>query len=64
MCEPRNMLYHEICYNTHMRRGQTMVEYVVTLSALLVVAALLWSLSGVAVRYSARTDHLVAGEYP
>ncbi len=47
-----------------MRRGQTMVEYVVTLSALLVVAALLWSLSGVAVRYSARTDHLVAGEYP
>ena len=43
---------HEICYNTHMRRGQTMVEYVVTLSALLVVG------------YSARTDHLVAGEYP
>lgn len=41
-----------------------MVEYVVTLSALLVVAALLWSLSGVAVRYSVRTERLVAGEYP
>lgn len=47
-----------------MRKGQTMVEYIVTMSALLAVVAVLWSLSGVAKRYSARTERLVTSEYP
>lgn len=41
-----------------------MVEYVVTLAALLVVGVVLWSLIGVISKYSVRSERLVASEYP
>lgn len=41
-----------------------MVEYVVTLAALLVVASLLWSLTGLIADYSVRSERLVSSEYP
>ena len=51
-------------FGHHARRGQSAVEYVLTLAGLLVVVAILWGLAGVAVRHAARTESLVASEYP
>ena len=47
-----------------MRKGQTMVEYVIVFAALLGVVAVLYSLVGVISRYSVRSEKLVSSEYP
>jgi hypothetical protein len=47
-----------------MRKGQTMIEYVLVLTALLGVVGVLWSLVGVVSRYSVRSEKLVSSEYP
>ena len=47
-----------------LRKGQAMLEYVLAFAGLLVVVAILWGLVSVAVWYAARTDSLVASEYP
>lgn len=41
-----------------------MLEYVLSLAALLVVVLVLWGLVDVATRYAVRTERLVASEYP
>ena len=55
-------------YNTRraagLRPGQAMLEYMLSLAALLVVAALLWGLVGVALRFADRTEDLVSSECP
>ena len=55
-------------YNTRshgsMRRGQAMLEYVLSLAALMVVVAILWGLVGVALRYADRTEDLVTSDCP
>ncbi|MBS7287009.1 MAG: hypothetical protein KIH06_07090 [Kiritimatiellae bacterium] len=47
-----------------MRKGQTMVEYVIVFAALLGVVAVVYSLVGVISRYSVRSEKLVSSEYP
>ena len=47
-----------------MRRGQAMLEYVLSLAALMVVVAILWGLVGVALRYADRTEDLVTSDCP
>ena len=55
-------------YNTRQalasRPGQAMLEYVLSLSAMLVVVAILSGLVGVALRYSDRTESLVTSDSP
>ena len=55
-------------YNTRrrgrMRRGQAMLEYMLSLAALMVVVAILWGLVGVALRYADRTEDLVTSDCP
>ena len=46
------------------RRGQTMVEYIMVLAAMLVVSVVMWHVV-VAIRNStARTERLVRSDYP
>lgn len=55
-------------YNTRrpvgLRTGQAMLEYVLSLAALMVVVAILWGLVGVALRYADRTESLVTSDCP
>ena len=57
-----------LCYNTDMkfrgRRGQTMVEYVLIFTALLVVIGSLTYLLGATKRAVVRTERLVGSDYP
>jgi len=46
------------------RRAQAMLEYVLSLAAMLVVVALLSTLVVVALRYADRTEDLVTSECP
>jgi hypothetical protein len=41
-----------------------MLEYVLSLAAMMVVVAILWGLAGVALRYADRTEDLVSSECP
>lgn len=41
-----------------------MLEYVLSLAALLVVVAILWGLIDVALRYADRTESYVSSDYP
>ena len=58
----------DLWYNTRraggLRPGQAMLEYVLSLAALLVVVSLLWGLVGVALRFADRTEDLVSSECP
>jgi len=58
----------DLWYNTHrwsrQRPGQAMLEYVLSLAAMMVVVAILWGLAGVALRYADRTEDLVSSECP
>ena len=47
-----------------MRRGQAMLEYVLSLAGLVVVVGILWGLVAVAVRYADRTETLVTSDCP
>ena len=55
-------------YNTRrecgLRHGQAALEYVLSLAALMVVAAILWGLVGVVLRHADRTEDLVSSECP
>ena len=55
-------------YNTRgvpgLRRGQAMLEYVITLVALVVVVSILWGLVGVTLRYADRAEDLVTTDCP
>lgn len=55
-------------YNTGMevrfRRGQSLLEYVLAFSSLLVVIAILSGLVIVTRTYAVRTQKLVSGDYP
>ena len=57
-----------IWYNTRWRRcarrGQAMLEYVLSLAGLMVVVGILWGLVAVAVRYADRTENLVTSDCP
>lgn len=58
----------ELWYNTRCggraRRGQAMLEYVLSLASLMVVVGILWGLVGVALRYADRTEDLVTSDCP
>ena len=47
-----------------LRPGQAALEYVLSLAALIVVAAILWGLVGVVLRHADRTEDLVSSECP
>jgi len=47
-----------------MRKGQAMLEHVLSLAGLLVVVGTLWCLVRAAVRYAERTENLVAADCP
>ena len=47
-----------------MRPGQAMLEYMLSLAALMIVVAILWGLVGVAMRYADRTENLVTSDSP
>ena len=55
-------------YNTRsvgkLRPGQAMLEYMLSLAALMIVVAILWGLVGVAMRYADRTENLVTSDSP
>ena len=55
-------------YNTGMfgraRKGQAMLEYVLSFASLLVVVGILWGLVAVVVRHAERTESLVAADCP
>ena len=55
-------------YNTRWRGrarcGQAMLEYVLSLAALMVVVGILWGLVGVALRHADRTEALVTADCP
>lgn len=46
------------------RRAQTMVEYVLTLAAMLVVVAVMWHVIHAVKQSSDRTERLVRSDYP
>ena len=58
----------DLWYNTRraavLRPGQTALEYVLSLAALMVVAVILWGLVGVVLRHADRTEDLVSSECP
>ena len=58
----------EMWYNTGMfgrsRKGQAMLEYVLSFASLLVVVGILWGLVAVVVRHAERTESLVAADCP
>ena len=47
-----------------MKSGQAMLEYVLSLAALLVLIGILWGLVHVSARYAERTENLVSSDYP
>ncbi len=47
-----------------MRRGQALLEYVLSLAGVVVVFGILWTLTGTAVRYAVRTEKLLCSDYP
>ena len=47
-----------------MRKGQAMLEYVLSLAGLLVVVGILWGLVAVAFRHAERTENLVTSDCP
>lgn len=46
------------------RRGQAVLEYVLSFAALLIVFGIVWKLVDVSVRYADRTEALVSDGYP
>ena len=50
--------------NVRMRRGQAMLEYVLSFVSLLVVIGILWGLVRAAVRHGERTESLVRSDCP
>lgn len=53
-----------MCYNTFMRKGQALLEYVLALAGMLVVSAILWYVVSAAIKCAVRTENLVSSEYP
>ena len=47
-----------------MRRGQAMLEYVLSFVSLLVVVGILWGFVRAAVRHGERTENLVTSDCP
>lgn len=47
-----------------LRRGQAMMEYILSFAMLLVVVSILWGMVSVTKRYSERTENLVASDCP
>lgn len=64
----RGLANVDLWYNTRgfrsLRPGQAMLEYVLSLAALMVVVAILWGLVGAALRYADRTEDLVTADCP
>lgn len=58
----------DLWYNRSMklryRKGQTMVEYVLCVIALLVVGSAMWYLVGATKRSVHRTENLISSDYP
>ena len=57
-------LWYNKAMNVRMRRGQAMLEYVLSFVSLLVVVGILWGLVRVAVRHRERTESLVTSDSP
>ena len=57
-------LWYNKTMNVRMRRGQAMLEYVLSLAGLLVVVGILWGLVAVAFRHAERTENLVTSDCP
>lgn len=53
-----------ICYNARMRKGQSLLEYVLVLASLAAVVSVLGFLVAGAVEYGARTERLVSADCP
>lgn len=47
-----------------MRKGQALIEYVLSTASLIVVIGVLWGFVEVVERYAVRTENLVSSEYP
>ena len=64
--EIRSLL--DFCYNARMRirgrSGQTAVEYVLALCALLAVVGAMWYLVSASKKSVVRTENLVSSDYP
>ena len=58
------VLWYNRRMNVRMRRGQTLLEYVLSLASLLVVIGMLWGLVRVAIRHGERTEALVTSDCP
>ena len=58
------VLWYNRRMNVRMRRGQTLLEYVLSLASLLVVIGMLWGLVRVAIRHGERTEVLVTSDCP
>lgn len=54
----------EICYNASMRKGQSLLEYVLVLASLAAVVSVLGFLVVGAVEYGARAERLVSADCP
>ena len=57
-------LWYNKAMNVRMRRGQAMLEYVLSFVSLLVVVGILWGLVRVAIRLGVRTESLVTSDSP
>lgn len=57
-------LWYNKTMNVRMRRGQAMLEYVLSFVSLLVVIGILWGLVRAAVRHGERTESLVTSDCP
>ena len=57
-------LWYNKAMNVRMRRGQAMLEYVLSFVSLLVVVEILWGLVRVAIRHGERTESLVTSDSP
>ena len=53
-----------MCYNTRMRKGQALLEYVLALAGLVVVVTALGFVVSGAAGFGVRTESLVSSEYP
>ena len=57
-------LWYNKTMNVRMRRGQAMLEYVLSFVSLLVVIGILWVFVRAALRHGERTENLVTADCP
>ena len=57
-------LWYNRRMNVRARRGQAMLEYVLSFASLLVIVGILWGLVHVAFRHAERTEALMTSDCP